>query len=62
MPSLAGLLAALAMVLALFWLAGGTPVPAAILTFTIGALVGALLAGAGLAIALSSLRVTRPGR
>jgi DHA1 family inner membrane transport protein len=45
MPSLIGMLAALAGVLALFWLAGGIQVPAAILTFAIGALAFAIIPG-----------------
>jgi MFS transporter, DHA1 family, inner membrane transport protein len=45
LPSLAGLLAALAAVLALFWLVGGVPAVAAVLTFVIGALAFAIIPG-----------------
>jgi DHA1 family inner membrane transport protein len=45
LPSLAGLLAALAAVLALFWLVGGVPVAAAMLTFAIGTLAFAIIPG-----------------
>jgi MFS transporter, DHA1 family, inner membrane transport protein len=45
LPSVAGLLAALAAVLALFWLAGGVPAAAAVLTFAIGALAFAIIPG-----------------
>jgi DHA1 family inner membrane transport protein len=45
LPSLAGLLAALAAVLALFWLVGGVPAVAAALTFAIGALAFAIIPG-----------------
>jgi MFS transporter, DHA1 family, inner membrane transport protein len=45
LPSLAGLLAALAAVLALFWLVGGVPAAAAALTFVIGALAFAIIPG-----------------
>jgi DHA1 family inner membrane transport protein len=45
MPSLTGLLAALAGALALCWLVSGNPVPAAILTFAIGALAFAIIPG-----------------
>jgi DHA1 family inner membrane transport protein len=45
LPSLAGLLAALAGVLALFWLAGGVPAAAAVLTFAIGVLAFAVIPG-----------------
>jgi DHA1 family inner membrane transport protein len=45
MPSLIGLLAVLAGVLALFWLVSGIRVPAAILTFAIGVLAFAIIPG-----------------
>jgi DHA1 family inner membrane transport protein len=45
LPSLAGLLAALAAVLALFWLVGGVLAAAAVLTFVIGALAFAIIPG-----------------
>jgi DHA1 family inner membrane transport protein len=45
MPSLIGLLAVLAGVLALFWLVGDGQVPAAILTFAIGMLAFAIIPG-----------------
>jgi DHA1 family inner membrane transport protein len=45
MPSLTGLLAVLAGVLALFWLVSGARVPAAILTFVIGVLAFAIIPG-----------------
>jgi DHA1 family inner membrane transport protein len=45
MPSLIGLLGTLAGILALFWLAGGMQVPAAILTFAIGILAFAIIPG-----------------
>lgn len=45
LPSLVGLLAALAAVLALFWLVGGVPVAAAVLTFAIGVLAFAVIPG-----------------
>ncbi|GAA2370698.1 MFS transporter [Nonomuraea africana] len=45
MPSLAGLLAVLAGVLALFWLVSGFQVPAAILTFVMGVLAFAIIPG-----------------
>jgi MFS transporter, DHA1 family, inner membrane transport protein len=45
MPSLAGLLAVLAGVLALFWLVSGFQIPAAILTFIIGGLAFAVIPG-----------------
>lgn len=45
MPSLIGLLAVLAGILALFWLASGSQVTAAILTFVIGALAFAIIPG-----------------
>jgi DHA1 family inner membrane transport protein len=45
LPSIAGLLAALAAVLALFWLVGGVPAVAAALTFAIGALAFAIIPG-----------------
>jgi MFS transporter, DHA1 family, inner membrane transport protein len=45
MPSLTGLLAALAGTLALFWLLGGIPVLAAALTFALGALAFAIIPG-----------------
>ena len=45
MPSLTGLLAALAGTLALFWLVSGMQVPSAILTFVIGALAFAIIPG-----------------
>lgn len=45
MPSLTGLLAVLAVTLALFWLVSGVRVPAAILTFVIGILAFAIIPG-----------------
>jgi MFS transporter, DHA1 family, inner membrane transport protein len=45
LPSLAGLLAALAAVLVLFWLVGGVPVAAAVLTFAVGVLAFAIIPG-----------------
>jgi DHA1 family inner membrane transport protein len=45
MPSLIGLLSVLAGILALFWLVSGIQVPAAILTFVIGALAFAIIPG-----------------
>lgn len=45
MPSLTGLLALLAGILVLFWLVSGAQVPAAILTFVIGALAFAIIPG-----------------
>jgi MFS transporter, DHA1 family, inner membrane transport protein len=45
LPSVAGLLAALAAVLALFWLVGGVPAAAAVLTFAIGVLAFAMIPG-----------------
>ena len=45
LPSLAGLLAALAAVLVLFWLVGGVPTAAAVLTFAVGALAFAIIPG-----------------
>ncbi len=45
MPSLVGMLAVLAGVLALFWLVGGIRVPAAILTFFLGVLAFAIIPG-----------------
>jgi DHA1 family inner membrane transport protein len=45
LPSLVGLLAALAAVLALLWLVGGVPVAAAVLTFAIGVLAFAVIPG-----------------
>jgi MFS transporter, DHA1 family, inner membrane transport protein len=45
MPSVAGLLAALAVVLGLFWALGTTPLPAAILTFVVGVLAFAIIPG-----------------
>jgi MFS transporter, DHA1 family, inner membrane transport protein len=45
LPSLAGLLAALAAVLALFWLVSGVLAAAAVLTFVIGALAFAIIPG-----------------
>jgi DHA1 family inner membrane transport protein len=45
LPSLVGLLAALAAVLALFWLVGGVPVTAGVLTFAIGVLAFAVIPG-----------------
>jgi DHA1 family inner membrane transport protein len=45
MPSIAGLLAALAAVLVVFWLAGGVPAAAAGLTFVIGVLAFAMVPG-----------------
>jgi MFS transporter, DHA1 family, inner membrane transport protein len=45
MPSLTGLLAVLAGILALFWLVSGNQVPAAILTFVIGVLAFAIIPG-----------------
>ena len=45
MPSVTGLLAALAGILALFWLVSPSPVPAAILTFVIGVLAFAIIPG-----------------
>ena len=45
MPSLTGLLAVLAGVLALFWLVSGRQVPAAMLTFSIGVLAFAIIPG-----------------
>ncbi|MGW0061042.1 MFS transporter [Streptosporangium sandarakinum] len=45
MPSLTGLLAVLAGVLALFWLVSGVQAPAAILTFAIGVLAFAIVPG-----------------
>ena len=45
MPSLVGLLAALAAVLVLFWTLGTMPVPAAILTFVVGVLAFAIIPG-----------------
>jgi DHA1 family inner membrane transport protein len=45
LPSLVGLLAALAAVLALFWLVGGVPAAAAVLTFAIGVLAFAVIPG-----------------
>lgn len=45
MPSLTGLLAVLAGALALFWLVSGSQVPAAMLTFVIGALAFAIIPG-----------------
>jgi DHA1 family inner membrane transport protein len=45
MPSLAGLLAALAGALALFWLVSANPVPATMMTFVVGALAFAIIPG-----------------
>ncbi|WP_433258011.1 MFS transporter [Streptosporangium sp. CA-135522] len=45
MPSVTGLLAALAGALALFWFAGGVQVPAAVLTFVIGVFAFAIIPG-----------------
>jgi MFS transporter, DHA1 family, inner membrane transport protein len=45
LPSIAGLLAALAAVLVVFWLAGGVPAAAAVLTFAIGLLAFAMIPG-----------------
>ncbi|MHA6620077.1 MFS transporter [Pseudonocardia sp. DLS-67] len=45
LPSVAGLLAALAAVLALFWLVSAVPAAAAVLTFTIGVLAFAVIPG-----------------
>lgn len=45
LPSLAGLLAVLAGILALFWLVGGRQLPAALLTFGIGVLAFAIIPG-----------------
>lgn len=45
LPSLIGLLAVLTVVLALFWLVSGLQVPAAMLTFVLGALAFAIIPG-----------------
>jgi DHA1 family inner membrane transport protein len=45
LPSIAGLLAALAAVLVVFWLAAGVPAAAAVLTFVIGVLAFAMIPG-----------------
>jgi DHA1 family inner membrane transport protein len=45
LPAVIGLLAALACVLALFWVLGGVPAPAAVLTFGIGVLAFAIIPG-----------------
>ncbi|WP_255621614.1 MFS transporter [Pseudonocardia sp. DSM 110487] len=45
LPSIAGLLAALAAVLVVFWLAGGVPAAATVLTFAIGLLAFAMIPG-----------------
>ncbi|MEV0402495.1 MFS transporter [Actinoallomurus sp. NPDC050550] len=45
MPALAGLLAALAAVLTVFWLVGDLKAPAAVLTFLVGALAFAIIPG-----------------
>jgi MFS transporter, DHA1 family, inner membrane transport protein len=45
LPSVAGLLAALAAVLALFWMAAGVPPAAAVLTFAVGVLAFAVIPG-----------------
>jgi MFS transporter, DHA1 family, inner membrane transport protein len=45
LPAVIGLLAALACVLAVFWVLGGVPAPAAVLTFGIGVLAFAIIPG-----------------